>query len=81
MKALEQMTERFFRSWNEGTISLSGTLLSGDVYVIHHSSADATIQALGDLSSGSVQHNGDDAVGLAKSISGTMTLNILCSRY
>ena len=61
-------------SWNEGTISLSGTLLSGDVYVIHHSSADATIQAQGDLSSGSVQHNGDDAVGLAKSISGTMTL-------
>ena len=61
-------------SWNEGTISLSGTLVSGDVYVIHHSSADATIQAQGDLSSGSVQHNGDDAVGLAKSISGTMTL-------
>ena len=37
-------------------------------------SAHATIQAQGDLSSGSVQHNGDDAVGLAKSISGTMTL-------
>ena len=61
-------------SWNEGTISLSGTLISGDVYVVHHSSAHATIQAQGDLSSGSVQHNGDDAVGLAKSISGTMTL-------
>ena len=50
---------------NEGTISLSGTLISGDVYVVHHSSAHATIQAQGDLSSGSVQHNGDDAVGLA----------------
>ena len=61
-------------NWNEGTISLSGTLVSGDVYIIYNSSSATGISVPGDLSSGSILHNGDDAVGLAKSISGTMTL-------
>ena len=60
-------------SWNEGTISLSGTLVSGDVYVVYHTSANTGISNSGDLV-GSLAHNGNDAVGLAKSISGTMTL-------
>ena len=62
--------------WPEHTLSLSGTLASGDVYVIYNSSSASAISTPGDLSNNSsvTQFNGDDAVGLAKSISGTMTL-------
>ena len=63
-------------SWPEQTLSLSGTLASGDVYVIYNSSSASGISTPGDLSNNSsvTQFNGDDAVGLAKSVSGTMTL-------
>ena len=61
-------------SWPEATASMSGTLNDGDVYVVYNGSSDPTIVASGDLSSGVVSWNGDDAVGLAKDISGTMTL-------
>lgn len=53
---------------------MSGTLNDGDVYLVYNGSSDPTIVASGDLSSGFVSWNGDDAVGLAKDISGTMTL-------
>ncbi|MDG1741142.1 MAG: lamin tail domain-containing protein, partial [Crocinitomicaceae bacterium] len=61
-------------SWPEATTSMSGTLNDGDVFVVYNGSSDPTIIASGDLSSGVVVWNGDDAVGLAKDISGTMTL-------
>ena len=61
-------------SWPEATASLSGTLADGDVYVIHNSSAHGTIVAAGDLASSVANWNGDDAVGLAKEVSGVMTL-------
>ncbi|MDY0023855.1 MAG: lamin tail domain-containing protein [Candidatus Izemoplasmatales bacterium] len=48
------------------TISLSGTLLSGHTYVVSNTSADQEILALSDLITGSVQHNGNDAVALLK---------------
>ena len=54
-------------TWPEATIPLSGTLPNGAVYVVYNPSANATIIASGDLSSGNISHNGDDAVGLAKS--------------
>ncbi len=53
-------------SWPENTLSLSGTLANGDVYVIYNSSADPAIAAVGDITWGSANWNGDDAVGLAK---------------
>ncbi len=53
-------------SWPESTLSLSGTLANGDVYVIYNSNAAAEIVAVGDVAWGSATWNGDDAVGLAK---------------
>ena len=61
-------------SWTESSLSLSGTLADGDVYVIYNSSSSGTISASGDITWGSANWNGDDAVGLAKDISGTFTL-------
>lgn len=46
------------------TISLSGTLPNNDVYVISHTSANSTILSVTNLTSGSLQHNGDDAITL-----------------
>ncbi len=43
---------------------LSGTLTSGDVYVVANSSADAAILAESDITSGVTYYNGNDAVGL-----------------
>ncbi len=48
------------------TISLSGVVAPGDVYVLAHSSADAAITATADLLAGGSWYNGDDAVRLAK---------------
>ena len=53
-------------SWPESTLSLSGILSNGDVYVIYNSGASAEIVAAGDVTWGSATWNGDDAVGLAK---------------
>ncbi len=53
-------------NWAEKTISLSGTVNDGDVYVVANSSADAAILNEADLTTGSASWNGDDAVGLAK---------------
>ncbi len=49
------------------TVSLSGTLADGDVFIIAHTSADPAILAIADATSGSViNFNGDDAVALRK---------------
>ncbi len=61
-------------NWTESTLTLSGTISNGDVYVIYNSNSDGAIIASGDLTWGSANWNGDDAVGLAENISGTMTL-------
>ena len=49
------------------SVSLSGTLANGDVYVLAHASADAAILAVTDLQNSTViNFNGDDAVVLRK---------------
>ena len=53
-------------STNPTKITLSGTLASGEVFVITHSSADAGLLDLADMTSGSLQFNGNDAVALVQ---------------
>ena len=49
------------------SVSLSGVVAAGDVYVMAHPSADPAIQAVTDLTDGSVVNfNGDDAIVLRK---------------
>ncbi len=63
-----------FENWYNGLLTpyivqLSATpllLASGDVFVLAHTSANASILALADLTSGNVSFNGDDAVVLRK---------------
>ena len=62
-------------SWAESTLSLSGTLADGAVYIVSHASADQTILDVGDVTWSQANWNGDDAVGIAKdSGSGTFVL-------
>jgi len=46
------------------TLSLTGTLLPGDVYVIANASASPAILALADVTSSVTNFNGDDAIGI-----------------
>ncbi len=48
------------------TINLTGSVANGDVFVLAHSSANATILAQADQTNGSGWYNGDDAVILRK---------------
>lgn len=48
------------------TINLAGTVTDGDVFVLGHSSANATILAQADQTNGAGWFNGDDAVVLRK---------------
>jgi predicted extracellular nuclease len=48
------------------TISLTGTVAHGDVYVLANSAATAAVLAAADQTSGGVSFNGDDAVVLRK---------------
>jgi len=48
------------------TIALLGTLAPGDVFVLAHASANATILLQADQLSGSTFFNGDDAIALAR---------------
>ncbi len=54
-------------SWGS-QLTLSGTILNGDVFVVAHSSADAAMQAQADLVTNAsfMTFNGNDAVGLFK---------------
>lgn len=56
------------------TISLTGTVADGDVYVAAHSSSAAAILAQADLTNGSGWYNGDDAVVLRK---GTTIIDVI----
>ncbi len=56
------------------TINLTGAIANGDVYVLAHSSADATILAQADQTNGSGWFNGDDAVVLRK---GTTVIDVI----
>ncbi len=63
------------------TINLSGTLANGDVHVVANTSANATILALADQTSGSLTFNGNDAVALSKGgvdidVLGTIGVNV-----
>ena len=60
-------------TWHEATIDLSGTLGDGQVLVVHNpgtssNPVNTTIATAGDLqlSTSTLSHNGDDAIGLAK---------------
>ena len=46
------------------TFTLTGTLAAGDVFVLAHTSSEDPILNVADMTSGSVQFNGDDAVVL-----------------
>ncbi len=48
------------------TINLTGTVANGDVFVLAHGSANATILAQADQTNSSSWYNGDDAVTLRK---------------
>ncbi|HEU5250097.1 MAG TPA: lamin tail domain-containing protein, partial [Thermoanaerobaculia bacterium] len=56
------------------TINLTGTVASGDVYVVAQSFANATILAQADQTNGSGWFNGDDAVVLRK---GTTIVDVI----
>lgn len=56
------------------TINLTGTVADGDVYVVAHSSADASILAQADITSGAGFFNGDDAIVLRK---GTTVIDVI----
>ena len=55
-------------SWSESTLSLSGTILHDDVYIICHSSSNVNpfISSVADITWSQANYNGDDAIGLAK---------------
>ena len=53
--------------------SLSGTLASGDVFVIYNNSADDLIKAVGDIAGSATYFNGDDTVVLEKTTDGGTT--------
>jgi len=61
-------------NWPEASVSLTGSLADGDVYVVYNPSSVAGIIDEGDLSSSQINWNGDDACGLAKDISSVWTL-------
>ncbi|KFN50239.1 lamin tail domain-containing protein [Arenimonas composti] len=48
------------------TITLTGSIAAGDVYVIANSSAVAAVTGVADLTTGSLSHNGDDALVLRR---------------
>jgi predicted extracellular nuclease len=56
------------------TINLTGTVASGDVFVLAHSAANATILAQADQTNGSGWFNGDDAVILRR---GTTVIDVI----
>jgi predicted extracellular nuclease len=56
------------------TLTLTGTLAAGDVYVIANASASATILAQADVTSGVTNYNGDDALTLRK---GTTIIDVI----
>ena len=61
--------------WNSAELGLSGTLLDGDVYVIAHTSANASILAEVDTAETAISSfNGDDVRGLFKIANNDTTL-------
>ena len=63
------------------TITLTGTVAPGGVHVVAHSSANAAILAQADQTSGSLTHNGNDQIALAKNsvnidVIGTIGVNV-----
>ena len=62
-------------TWNSSALMLSGTLLDGDVYVIAHSSASASITAEADTTESTISSfTGDDVRGLFKIANNDTTL-------
>ncbi len=61
-----QVTVSFNGGASEKTLNLSGTLAPGDVYVLAHGRADASILAVANMINDIVNFNGNDAVILKK---------------
>ncbi len=59
------------------TIALTGTVASGDVYILAHSSANATILAQADQTTGIGLFNGNDALELRKGGAGGTVLDVI----
>jgi len=59
--------------WPEFTIDLTGTLATGETYVICHTQADPIMLAAADLVI-TLYHNGNDAQGLAQNFGGSWIL-------
>ncbi|MBP7690035.1 MAG: lamin tail domain-containing protein, partial [Thermoflexales bacterium] len=55
-------------------INLTGTVADGDVFVLANTSSGATLLTLADQTSGSLSHNGDDAIALRQ---GTTLLDVI----
>ncbi|NNM15946.1 MAG: hypothetical protein HKO56_04745, partial [Bacteroidia bacterium] len=53
-------------TWPEATISLSGTLNHNSSFLISNTGADTALTNISNLTSGTLSHSGDDAIGLAK---------------
>jgi len=60
--------------WAEYTRTLSGTLASGQVFVVYHPDSDTAIITQGDFTTSFANWNGNDAVGLARNVDGVWTL-------
>lgn len=54
--------------------ALTGTLANNDVYVISNASANATILGIKDITSSVANYNGDDALGLYKTVNSVEVL-------
>lgn len=66
---LSQYTVELYSNGNSAPgqfVTLSGTLGNGETYVLYYSQAEDAIKAKGNLSSGVVNFNGDDAIVLKK---------------
>lgn len=53
-------------TWTSSISLGSTTLVSGGAFVIAHSNANSTIRSIANMTSGSLTHNGNDAIGLFK---------------
>ncbi|MDY0076981.1 MAG: DUF5689 domain-containing protein [Bacteroidales bacterium] len=63
-------------SWPENTFNFEAgaSIANGEVYIVSNNSANSAITDLANETSGSINFNGDDAVGIAKDMGGTFTL-------
>jgi len=64
-------------AWSGTPISLAGSIAAGDVFVIVHPSSEAFILPYGDMTSSSLDFNGNDAVGLFKGTTTPVLIDVI----